>query len=91
MIQKKVEKWTKWVIEQMFSDNKKLRNEEKHFIKNHKTLYNIRTDTRISNYRVASLLKTADSDCHQTSYKYINQFRKKVYSMQSSSMNLNMM
>ena len=68
----------------MFSEHKKLRNEEKHFIKNHKTLYNIRTDTRISNYRVASLLKTADSDCHQTSYKYINQFRKKVYSMQSS-------
>ena len=26
------------VIEQMFSDHKKLRNEEKYFIKNHKTL-----------------------------------------------------
>ena len=27
------------VIEQMFSDHKKLRNEEKHFIKNHETLF----------------------------------------------------
>ena len=35
-----VEKRTKWVIEQMFSDHKKLRNEEKHF-KNHKTLFTI--------------------------------------------------
>ena len=29
------------VIEQMLSDHKKLRNEEKHFIKNHETLSNI--------------------------------------------------
>ncbi len=28
-----VEKRTKWVIEQMLSDHKKLRNEENHFIK----------------------------------------------------------
>ena len=37
-----VKKRTKWVIEQMLSDHKKLRNEEKHFIKkNHETLFTI--------------------------------------------------
>ena len=34
-----VEKQTKWVIEQMFSNHKKLRHEEKHFIKNYETLF----------------------------------------------------
>ena len=36
-----MEKRTKWVSEQMFSDHKKIRNEEKHFIKNHETLLTI--------------------------------------------------
>ncbi len=36
-----VEKRTKRVIEQMFSDHKKLRNKEKHFIKNYETLSTI--------------------------------------------------
>ncbi len=36
-----VEKRTKWVIEHLFSDHKKLRNEEKHFIKNHKTWFTL--------------------------------------------------
>ena len=37
----KVEKGTKWVIEQMFHDLKKLRNEENNFIKNRETLFTI--------------------------------------------------
>ena len=36
-----VEKRTKCVIEQMFSDHKMLRNEKKHFIKNNETLFTI--------------------------------------------------
>ena len=32
-------KTPKWIIVQMFSDHKKQRNEEKHFIKSHKTLF----------------------------------------------------
>ena len=36
-----VEKWTKRVIEQMFSNHKKLRNEKKRFIKNQKTLFTL--------------------------------------------------
>ena len=37
----KVENQTKWVIEQMFSNHKKLRNEEKHFIETYETLSTI--------------------------------------------------
>ena len=38
---KQWKKRTKRVIEQIFSDHKRLRNEEKHFTKNHETLLTI--------------------------------------------------
>ena len=40
-VNKKSEKWKKWVIEQIISEHKKLRNEEKYYIKHHETLFTI--------------------------------------------------
>ena len=50
-----VEKRTKWVIEQMFSDHKKLRNEEKHFIKNHETLFTLKSSFATKKINVVSI------------------------------------
>ena len=36
--EQKVEKRTKWVIDQMFGYHKKLKNEEKHFIETYETV-----------------------------------------------------